>query len=172
MSAFSLNRLCNGGGSSCNSFLNLKFHRNASTLPTKKHTPKIELDINNNAPQPAMRRRHLLNRRGSLHHNQFKGVKKELIEKHASLIIHTMTVNLRFASSNVDHVFNENFLFSPRRLRNFMRKFSTKLFTMWEVTSQKLNLRSSSSLCRRLFECKKTPIMISSRRRESRKLPN
>jgi BAI1-associated protein 3 len=39
-----------------------------------------------------VRRRHVLNRRGSLHHNQFKGVKKDLIEKHASLIIHTLTV--------------------------------------------------------------------------------
>lgn len=42
-----------------------------------------------------MVRRKLLNRRGSLHHNQFKGVKKELIEKHANQIIHTMTVRLK-----------------------------------------------------------------------------
>lgn len=39
-----------------------------------------------------MARKRILNRRGSLHHNQFKGVKKELIEKQASQIIHTMTV--------------------------------------------------------------------------------
>lgn len=93
MSALSLNRLCNGGGSSNNKFFNFKFSsRKSSTLPTMKHVPKI--DINNNNPQPAIRKRHLLNRRGSLHHNQFKGVKKELIEKSASLIIHTMTVKI------------------------------------------------------------------------------
>lgn len=71
----------------------MKFNRKSATLPSAKHVPKI--DRNNNAPpQPAIRRRHLLNRRGSLHHNQFKGVKKELIEKQQSLIIHTMTVKL------------------------------------------------------------------------------
>jgi hypothetical protein len=95
MSSLSLGRLCNGG--SLNSInLNAKFGK-TSSLPTRKHVPKLEtfdIDINNNAPQPAVRRRHLLNRRGSLHHNQFKGVKKDLLEKHASLIIHTMTVNV------------------------------------------------------------------------------
>lgn len=109
MSALSLNRLCNGGGSSKNNFFNIKFGRNSSTLPTKRHVPKI--DINNNDPQPAIRRRHLLNRRGSLHHNQFKGVKKELIEKHASLIVHTMTVKRIFFYESFDHVLNIYFSF-------------------------------------------------------------
>lgn len=90
MSALSLKNLCNGGGLSGNKFFNIKFNRKSSTLPTMKHVPKI--DVNNNAPIPTIRKRHLLNRRGSLHHNQFKGVKKELIEKSANLIIHTMTV--------------------------------------------------------------------------------
>lgn len=80
----------------------MKFNQKSSTLPTVKHVPKI--DINNNAPQPAIRRRHLLNRRGSLHHNQFKGVKKELIEKHASLIIHTMTVKYNDSILRVGHL--------------------------------------------------------------------
>lgn len=91
MSTISLSRLCNGGESSSNKNFDHKFN----TLPTKKHVPKlstpVDIDINNNAPQPAVRRK-LLNRRGSLHHNQFKGVRKELIEKHASMIVHTMTV--------------------------------------------------------------------------------
>jgi hypothetical protein len=97
MSSLSLSRLCNGDGSSKNKFFNLKFGK-SSSLPTRKHalpSSKMELhdiDINNNAPQPAARRRHLLNRRGSLHHNQLKGVRKDLIDKHASQIIHTMTV--------------------------------------------------------------------------------
>lgn len=47
-----------------------------------------------------MTRRKVLNRRGSLHRNQFKGVKKELIEKNAYHIIHTMTVG-RITRTNV-----------------------------------------------------------------------
>lgn len=95
MSSLSLNRLCNGGRESKNKNLNWKFG-SSSTLPTKKHVPKIQpIDVNNNeAPPVAMVRRKLLNRRGSLHHNQFKGVKKEMIEKHASQIVHTMTVRI------------------------------------------------------------------------------
>jgi hypothetical protein len=92
MSSLSLNRLFNGSGESKNKNFNWKFGK-SSTLPTKRQIPKIPsaIDVNNNAPVP-MTRRKLLNRRGSLHHNQFKGVRKELIEKHASQIIHTMTV--------------------------------------------------------------------------------
>lgn len=47
-----------------------------------------------------MARKKILNRRGSLHHNQFKGVKKELIEKQASQIIHTMTVGRTMRKTN------------------------------------------------------------------------
>lgn len=69
-----------------------------------KHVPKIDVNNNNgNAPQPAIRKKQLLNRRGSLHHNQFKGVKKELLEKQASLIIHTMTVNFETFSKGGGH---------------------------------------------------------------------
>lgn len=93
MSSLSLNRLCNGGGQSKNKNLNSKFGK-SSTLPSKKHVPKVKpIDLNNNAPVPMPR---ILNRRGSLHHNQFKGVKKELIEKNASQIVHTMTVGKSF----------------------------------------------------------------------------
>lgn len=92
MSSLSLNRLCNGGGQSKNKSFNWKFGKSL-TLPSKKHVMKTRssIDLNNNAPIP-MTRQKVLNRRGSLHHNQFKGVKKELMERHASLIIHTMTV--------------------------------------------------------------------------------
>lgn len=99
MSSLSLSRLSNGNGAKKNASIG-SIYVKTNSLPTKKHVPKIEpydIDINNNAPQPVARRKHLLlNRRGSLHHNQFKGVKKELIEKHASLIIHTMTVKIIF----------------------------------------------------------------------------
>lgn len=91
MSSLSLNRLCNGGKNSKGSNLPWSLGK-SSTLPTKKHVPRIaSIDENNNAPVP-MARKKILNRRGSLHHNQFKGVKKELIEKQASQIVHTMTV--------------------------------------------------------------------------------
>ena len=92
MSSLSLNRLYNGKGRNENKSFNLKF----STLPTRKYIPKIqkaETDLNNNAPVPMVRRK-LLNRRGSLCHNQFKGVKKELLQRHASQIVHTMTVRI------------------------------------------------------------------------------
>lgn len=168
MSALSLNRLCNGnggGGSSGNKFFNFKFRRNSSTLPTMRHVPKI--DINNNDPRPALRKRHLLNRRGSLYHNQFKGVKKDLIEKQASLIVHTMTVK-------VDHVTHAMFLIFPPttfcRLKSSTRKFSTKFSTILAVMSQKLITRSCSSTCKRPFECRKRRIMSSSKRRQLRKL--
>ena len=102
MSSLSLNRLCNGGGSSKNKNFNWKFGK-SSTLPSKKHVPRVpSVDQNNNAPV-AMSRRKILNRRGSLHHNQFKGVKKELIEKQASIIIHTMTVNLELLKLKTFH---------------------------------------------------------------------
>lgn len=97
MSSLSLNRLCNGGGRSKNKNFNFKFG-SSSTLPHSKSCTKFSQekisDINNNgnAPIPITRRK-LLNPRGSLYHNQFKGVKKELIEKHATLIVHTMTVS-------------------------------------------------------------------------------
>lgn len=94
MSSLSLNRLCNGGGKDKNKRNSWNFGR-SSTLPLKKQVPKtqsIDLDLNNNRPVPMMRQKHLLNRRGSLFRNQFKGVRKELIEKQASQIIHTMTV--------------------------------------------------------------------------------
>lgn len=55
----------------------------------------VDLDLNNNRPVPMARQKRLLNRRGSLFRNQFKGVRKELIEKQASQIIHTMTVGSR-----------------------------------------------------------------------------
>lgn len=94
MSSLSLNRLCNGNVQNKNKNLNTKF----STLPRKKPIPKIpETDLNNNTPRSSVQpvQPKVLNRRGSLHHNQFKGVKKELIERNASQIIHTMTVRNR-----------------------------------------------------------------------------
>lgn len=96
MSSLSLNRLSNGGGQSSNKKFNWKFGK-SSTLPikVKQITSLSVVDVNNNgaAPIPIMRRnRQILNRRGSLYHNQFKGVKKELIERQAHMIVHTMTV--------------------------------------------------------------------------------
>ena len=109
MSSLSLPRLLNGGGSSNNRTFNWKFgSKKSATLPTKRQQLTMTTDINNNnnisnnnigetsnkfvPPIPTARRKQLLNRRGSLHHNQFKGVKKEFIEKNAMLIMHTMTV--------------------------------------------------------------------------------
>lgn len=108
MSSLSLNRLCNGGGRSKNKSFNFKFG-SSSTLPLSKNVTKIptkitDLNNNANAPIPATRRK-LLNPRGSLFHNQFKGVKKDLIEKHANLIVHTMTVSHIYFSSSDDLFF-------------------------------------------------------------------
>lgn len=165
MSALSLNRLCNGSGSSNNKFFNFKFGRNSSTLPTMRHVPKI--DINNNDPQPALRKRHLLNRRGSLYHNQFKGVKKDLIEKQANLIVHTMTVK-------IDHVTHVMFLIFPPtpfcRLKSSTRKFSMKFFTMSAVMNQRSIMRNYLNICRRLLEFRRRRTVSFSRRRDLRKL--
>lgn len=60
------------------------------------------IDLNNNRPVPMLRQKHLLNRRGSIRHNQFKGVRKELIEKQASQIIHTMTVGFVEKNNLID----------------------------------------------------------------------
>lgn len=126
MSSLSLPRLLNGGGSSNNKTFNWKFgSKKSATLPTKRQqlTTTTTTDINNNnnsnknissnnvgetsnkfvPPIPTARRKQLLNRRGSLHHNQFKGVKKEFIEKNAMLIMHTMTVCL-FNLSTINHL--------------------------------------------------------------------
>jgi hypothetical protein len=139
MSSLSLNRLCNGGGESASRNFNWKFGK-SSTLPSKKHVPRLSIDVNNNAPPVPMARRKLLNRRGSLHHNQFKGVRKELIEKHASQIVHTMTVGLRridFLLVKMSRI-SRNFsrFISLNRSRSFTKRFSLKSSTMSAVMNR------------------------------------
>lgn len=94
MSTLSLSRICSGRKRK-EKLSDMKTG-SSSTLPLQKNNSRpssIVIDINNNnAPQVPMRQK-VLNRRGSLFHNQFKGVKKELFEKHANLIVHTLTVS-------------------------------------------------------------------------------
>lgn len=78
MSTYSLPRLINGGGLSNNVKHNMKY----GTLP---------LSVKAVAP-PRMNRRSSLNRNGSIKHNQFRGIRKDLLEKQTNLIIHSMTV--------------------------------------------------------------------------------
>lgn len=100
----------------------------SATLPIQKNTSKTSsmiIDVNNNAPPLPPRQNHnILNRRGSLPHNSFKGVKKELLEKHANMIVHTLTVSRVF---NVSH-FHELSRSSLSLSRSQKQIFTVKLF--------------------------------------------
>lgn len=89
MSTYSLSRLINGGGLSNNVKHNFKYGNcdKSSTLP---------LSIKTAVAPPRMNRRSSLNRNGSIKHNQFRGIKKDLLERQTNMIIHSMTVRILF----------------------------------------------------------------------------
>jgi BAI1-associated protein 3 len=80
MSTFSLPHLIKGGGLSRNHLA----HNKHNTLTLADRT-------NSQANFNGLKRRSLT-RRGSLHRNQFRGVRKSELDQEASLIIHSMTV--------------------------------------------------------------------------------
>lgn len=111
MSTLSLNKLINGGGRSGNPVINMKFGNSNkfATLPSKsleKSTGALNsnhVDDNRSfvppPPTAEIRRRRSLQRpislcngTSSLSKNPFRGVKKEVLEKRANLLIHSMTV--------------------------------------------------------------------------------
>lgn len=53
-------------------------------------------------------RRKTLNRNGSISHNQFRGIKKQMLESQTEMILHTMTVSLVWVACADDYRFSIN----------------------------------------------------------------
>lgn len=132
MSTYSLPRFINGGGPSNNIKPNLKY----GTLP---------LSVRAVAPLRT-NRRSSLNRNGSIKHNQFRGIKKDLLEKQTNMIIHSMTV--RITLLGFEYIFNRFFFswFVFYSWRSCTKKFCLKYFIMLDV-----KLRLDRLLCSRMF---------------------
>lgn len=93
MSTYSLQNLCNSGGLSNNRTVNTKF----ATLDDRR--PRKAAVQNEQGRQTLKRcenemleRRKAINRRGSITQNQFRGIKREHLERKTKQIIHSMTV--------------------------------------------------------------------------------
>lgn len=80
MSTYSLPRLLNGCGLSNNHTINRKY----ASLNRFKHSTETL--------GPNLNRTNSLNKNYPLHRNQFRGVKKELLEREANILLHSMTV--------------------------------------------------------------------------------
>lgn len=91
MSTFSLPRLLNGGGSSKNSTVNKKF----ATLNGRSSCPARQQQLNRRQrldESEFIERRKAITRKGSIAHNQFRGIKREHLERHTTQIVHSLTV--------------------------------------------------------------------------------
>lgn len=92
MSTYSLPRLLNGGGSSSNQTINNKFaslNRRSSHGPSKHERMQRQQRLNE---QEIQERRNAITRRGSIAHNQFRGIKREHLERQTTQIVHSLTV--------------------------------------------------------------------------------
>lgn len=105
MSTYSLPRLIGGGGFSTNHKINLKFgtlrfsksfrerqtrSKSVARVEGLYDSRKKPNDLYSMLPIPTV------NRRGTLHRNQFRGVRKEEMDRQASLLMHSMTVGNGF----------------------------------------------------------------------------
>lgn len=122
MSTFSLPRLLNGGsggGASRNPVVNQKYgslNRYASTsmaagggksngsirpaLSTISFAEEDGAGAGGSGFVPVAAKRKTLNRNGSIARNQFRGIKKQMLETQTSMLIHSMTVSVWRAASN------------------------------------------------------------------------
>lgn len=113
MSTFSLPRLLNGGGgASRNPVVNQKYgslNRYASTsmaaggksngsirpaLSTISFAEEDGAGAGGSGFVPVAAKRKTLNRNGSIARNQFRGIKKQMLETQTSMLIHSMTVSV------------------------------------------------------------------------------
>lgn len=109
MSTFSLPRLLNGGGFSKNNVVNHKYaslnrypasQSQASTpLPTiisngASNGGAGSVTASNSKVDILAAKRRTLNRNGSIVRNQFRGIKKQMLESQTNLLLHSMTVSL------------------------------------------------------------------------------
>lgn len=95
MSTHSLPRLCNGGGHTNNRTVNHKYAtitgRGSISMIAPSENQRQTLKRCDNE---LMERRKAINRRGSIAENQFRGIKREHLERKTKQIIHSMTVGL------------------------------------------------------------------------------
>lgn len=77
-----LPKLINGGGYSSNPTINQKYMSLNSRLFMSPN--KFDYEI--------LKRKQPLNRNGTIPKNQFRGIRKDVIEKQATIICHSMTV--------------------------------------------------------------------------------
>lgn len=82
MSTFSLPRLLNGGGLSRNCMVN-----------TKYATLNKCCDISKRCEMEILRRRPPLDRHGTIRRNQFRGVKRDFMERQSTVLAHSMTID-------------------------------------------------------------------------------
>lgn len=97
MSTFSLPRLCNSSGLSNNRTVNSKF----ATLDSRgARSSGVHLDQKRQTltrcENEMMERRKAIDRRGSINQYQFRGIKREHLERKTKQIIHSMTVCLAY----------------------------------------------------------------------------
>lgn len=111
MSTFSLPRLLNGGGLSKNNVVNHKYaslnrypasrSQAVTPLPTINSNGTSDVGTgsgtatsSNNKVDILAAKRRTLNRNGSIVRNQFRGIKKQMLESQTNLLLHSMTVSL------------------------------------------------------------------------------
>lgn len=102
MSTYSLPRLINGGGLSKNKVVNYKY-ASLNRYPTNgigDSGPAINCNGNAMKTELLLSKRRTLNRNGSIVHNQFRGIKKQMLESQTNLIIHSMTVSVAMPNSH------------------------------------------------------------------------
>lgn len=90
MSTYSLPRLLNGGGLSKNNVVNNKY-ASLNRYPNGGIKGSA-ISVDQNYPIP---KRRTLNRNGSIVRNQFRGIKKQILESQTNLLIHSMTVSVK-----------------------------------------------------------------------------
>lgn len=92
MSTYSLPRLLNGSGSSSNQMINTKYctlNGRGSQSPSKHEQLQRQQRLNE---KEFNERRKAITRRGSIAHYQFRGIKREHLERQTTQIVHSLTV--------------------------------------------------------------------------------
>lgn len=120
MSTFSLPHLLNGGGGVSSGSAGRHKAAQPQFASLNRFAPKpmtasrLSVDANGSAggararlaappskQELLMARRKTLNRNGSIARNQFRGIKKQMLETQTEMLLHTMTVSLEAAAALV-----------------------------------------------------------------------
>lgn len=105
MSTFSLPRLINGSGLNNNRKNNYKYgslsNKRISASFAESHNPNKFFPLTRcESDQLQLERRKSINRNGTIARNQFRGIKREHLERQTKIIIHSMTVCIFSISIN------------------------------------------------------------------------